>query len=215
VVANFHLNGPYTEFEMAPFLKSTYHDCLILLDEAYVYLESRTSMRQSNRLMSYVLFQSRKKNVSIYLTVQLASSVDVRFRSLADYVITAENLGIGFEYTLGRPNDPSTVTTALLPLEKALPFFAYYDTNEVIDNTNESFEYLTPQEQIDAVMPVVSAIIADWVNTYNAAHPHRDLKSKPKPPTKAYVTIWLMQHEQSYRGKRFLTVVWDYLKASY
>src|SRR4030043_860537 len=60
------------------------HGAVICLDEAYAWLESRTSGKDINRYMSYILFQGRKKDIDFYMSEQLLSSVDLRYRDMID-----------------------------------------------------------------------------------------------------------------------------------
>ena len=86
--------------EIEKLFHSEYQNCCVLMDEAYIYLESRISGSEMNRCLSYVLFQSRKRGVILILTAQLSSSVDVRFRELVDIVIHCEKMGDCYRYQL-------------------------------------------------------------------------------------------------------------------
>jgi len=127
-VCNFRVQGS-TEFDIQKLLAGEYENCNIFLDEAYLYLESRTSSRQLNRLLSYVLFQSRKRSMNIFLSAQLAYSIDTRFRSMADVVIECEKANPYFLYHVSSPHG---YHLKRVPFSKALPFFYRYDTMEVV-----------------------------------------------------------------------------------
>ena len=131
IVSNFKLkfeNRPYIPFDLKKFLRCEYDNCIILLDEAYNYIESRISTNEINRIMSYMLFQSRKKNVTIYITAQLFSTIDRRYRELSDMIVTAENTS-DFNYTI---NFGAKTKRFSISKENAKQFFDMYDTNEVI-----------------------------------------------------------------------------------
>lgn len=119
------------EFDIRKFIEAEYEDCIILLDEAYVYLESRLSGSHKNRLMSYILFQSRKKNVDMYLSVQLVSTLDKRFRHMSNFYIYAESDEISYTYLVFN-KDTGKVKTIKMLRRRILPFYKMYDTNEVI-----------------------------------------------------------------------------------
>lgn len=117
---------------------------LIILDEIYVYADSRNSMSKSNRLLSYLVFQSRKRNIDIIYTAQKISSVDIRIRGLTNIFINTINLGIvdnhiilkwelikdisrNFEYT------PVRTIRIKIPVK----LFKLYDTYEIISFRDE------------------------------------------------------------------------------
>ena len=59
----------------------------IFIDEAYVWLESRISGFFLNRFLSYMLWQSRKRDIDMYLTAQKFRSLDLRFREECDVIV--------------------------------------------------------------------------------------------------------------------------------
>lgn len=93
VYANYSIlqNIKYKSIELNDFIENELSDCLIILDEAYIWLESRLAMSKINRLCSYVLMQSGKHDVDIILTSQLLSMLEMRFRNLMTTLITAEH----------------------------------------------------------------------------------------------------------------------------
>lgn len=105
---------------------------IIILDEAYTWLESRASSRNVNRYVSYILFQSRKRGLDIYTTSQLFRSVDVRFRIMSDFIILCSNNKRlqCFEYFFYRVG--SGFTKLSLSYEKAKKYYVLYDTMEVV-----------------------------------------------------------------------------------
>lgn len=140
VVSNFNLKFCYVKFDLEKFLKAEYDNCLILLDEAYAYLESRVSASELNRLMSYMLFQSRKKSLDLVLSAQLVSSLDKRFRRLANtLIICGVKTNVEFQYRI-TSRDYNRTITKILPYENAKRFFNEYDTNEIIRPENAEVE---------------------------------------------------------------------------
>lgn len=115
--------------DLTKLLHLPYNECKVLLDEGYTYLESRTSTSKLNRYMSYILFQSRKKGITIIVTAQLEGSLDNRFVALADIRIYCMLGKDGFIYfiTNGR-----TVRKMKIPFKKAENIFNKYDTSQVI-----------------------------------------------------------------------------------
>lgn len=133
IVSNYALNFDYEELDFSKLIKSEYEDRMILIDEAYVYLESRSSSSMMNKYLSYVLFQSRKKTINMFITVQLLSTLDLRYRSMIDMIIFASNEQSFFSY-LCFDVFSGKHKRINLSLEKALPFFNVYNTNEVIQS---------------------------------------------------------------------------------
>lgn len=88
--ANFKLNLPNVRpllVEDLLSLEASESGTLVLIDEAWSWLESRVSMSKLNRYMSYIVFQSRKRDLDIITTEQLRSSIDLRFKDMSNYTI--------------------------------------------------------------------------------------------------------------------------------
>ena len=162
VVANFHLNYDYEEFSMDKFVNARYSNCVLLMDEAYVYLESRLSMSEKNRATSYILFQSRKKNLNLYLTMQLRSTIDIRFRTLADSFIYCQGLTRhGYKYTFMNRN--GLTSTVYLPLIEATKFYQMYNTNEIVEIKDQNlFAFKTPEEQKKYITNIVENVKKEY-----------------------------------------------------
>lgn len=118
---------------------------LVILDEAYVYLESRTSGRDVNRYMSYILMQSRKRQIDFLLTFQLNSMIDLRWTNLCDFAVESyrDNQAECFVYDVLMQNGVE-VGTFELPFDYAeKELFGLYDTFEVIDAPKDISQELT------------------------------------------------------------------------
>ena len=105
---------------------------VVFIDEAYTWLESRTSSSTLNRFLSYVVLQSRKRTIDIYITAQLFSSVDIRFRHQSNIIVKAYRNNKGFLYTFLNVEN-SNITSFLLPFNKAKKYYSIYDTYEIIE----------------------------------------------------------------------------------
>ena len=95
----------YRELLPEVLMDKTLRDAIILLDEVYAWLESRTSGRDINRYMSYILFQARKKDIDFYMTEQLLSTVDLRYRDMIDFEVRCKAIPnykhpVGFRYRI-------------------------------------------------------------------------------------------------------------------
>ena len=142
VYANYPMNIPqYHALEVTDILEIAW-EADFIIDEAYAWLESRGSAGDDiNKVLSYILFQSRKRNVNFYLTAQLYGTVDCRFRQESDLYILCdatyrfdELLGyipIVFKYNIvdkrGRQR-----RFELLP-EVAAEYYPLYDTMGIVE----------------------------------------------------------------------------------
>lgn len=165
VISNYSLNFPYEEFKISKFVKSEYENNTVLLDEAYVYIESRLSMSNKNKAFSYILFQSRKKSVDLVLTVQLVNTLDSRFRNLFDYIIYAHgNDGLYYYYTVVNRHT-SKIKNIKLPIVKAVPFYNLFNTNEVIKPDSSIIDQFTDiTERQDRVKVLYDKFLKKYPN---------------------------------------------------
>lgn len=207
VVSNYQLNYPFLQFDLETFVASRYDNKTILLDEAYVYMDSRNSMATTNKLMSYVLFQSRKKNLSIFLTIQLTGTIDIRYRKLVDFIIHAERYREGFRYIIYRPSDPTTYSYALLPYQQAKQYFELYNTNEVVQHKQDIFKFKPNSEKLNIVQPLAEQMMKEWEPEYRKKHP----RAKLKAPNRSWVRLWAMKSKNKEKER----LLYDYVKAHY
>jgi len=109
----------------------------IFLDEAYAWIDSRTSGNALNLLSSYLIYQKRKRHLDIYLTAQMFSSIDKRARYLANIIIEClprvnfEKDDFNYIY---RDLDSETEFRFTIPYKIAEKYFDFYNTYEVIDS---------------------------------------------------------------------------------
>ena len=104
-------------------------NCVLLLDEIHTFFDSRESMSEVNRLLSYFFTQSRKRRTHVFYTSQLASAVDKRLRRITDIYVIAEKIKNGFMYTIVKD---LTVKKLFLNVEKAEQYFKMYNTYEIV-----------------------------------------------------------------------------------
>lgn len=62
------------------FNKYNFNNVCMFLDEIYVYIDSRNSGSNINKVMSYFFNQTRKTGVDLYYSTQFLSQVDKRLR---------------------------------------------------------------------------------------------------------------------------------------
>jgi len=88
VLSNNHMNFPHQFFDLQYFLDhlqdEEMEDCVLILDEAYLYLDSRTSASKLNKLFTYFTVQTRKRGVDMYICTHHIDIVDKRLRRAID-----------------------------------------------------------------------------------------------------------------------------------
>lgn len=110
-------------------------DCLVVMDEMYLWLEARVSSAKLNEYLSYMLFQSRKNATDYIGTAQIFGTVDVRFREMADYIVMARNDARArcFRYEVLKNSSIRPMVKRLsLSYDDASKVFPLYDTKEKI-----------------------------------------------------------------------------------
>jgi Lhr-like helicase len=138
ILSNFHLKVKnYKPLNIDVLLNlEKLNNVDVYLDEAYTWLESRISSSALNRYISYIIFQSRKRNVDIYTTAQMFSSVDLRFREQSDFIIFCNkrsNPNIdNFRYQFINMATMK-VRNFIFPYEKASEYFSNFNTNQIIE----------------------------------------------------------------------------------
>jgi len=152
----------------------------IFLDEAYTWLESRTSGNALNLLTSYLIYQKRKRHLDIYLTAQMFSSIDKRARYLANIIIECLPR-VNFEkddfHYIYKDIDTNREMSFMIPYKIAKNYFKYYDTYEIIepqkksklefnilkDNPNGMLKKI--KEISEVIKPMIKIITHDSIKT--------------------------------------------------
>lgn len=133
VFSNFELKLKYYKPLKVIDLLKLPNNIEVFIDEGYTWLESRVSSKALNRYLSYILLQSRKRTINIYITAQLFSTVDLRFREQSNIIIFCKKIkNEGFQYRILN-RDNNCINSVLLPLKKAKKFYNFYDTYEIIE----------------------------------------------------------------------------------
>jgi len=109
------------------------------IDEITVFLDCRKSMSKMNRMLSYFILQTRKRNVNMYYTTQDFGMVDLRLIRHTSIQIFCENV-----YNDDNDLIPNVKKYSMLDLRDKRnlsftnfyldisPYYKYYDTNEII-----------------------------------------------------------------------------------
>ena len=161
IYSNYVLNLPlYKELRIINLL-SLKDNIEVFIDEAYTWLESRTSSNTLNRYLSYIVFQSRKRTINIYTTSQMFSSVDIRFREQSNIIVKCKRINDDFEYIFYKNN--KRVKKYFLSLKKAEKYFKLYDTKEIVEpNQKQYLEFKLleqyPKQMINKISEIAEII---------------------------------------------------------
>lgn len=133
IYANYTIHHPRAH-KIEPQDLVSIEDGIVILDESYMWLEARTSAKNLNRYISYILFQSRKRKQEYILTEQLFGTVDLRFREMSDYIILADRDEKGnFVYSVYRnSNTKPEIRRFCIDKSHVEEIGVYYDTDEQI-----------------------------------------------------------------------------------
>lgn len=158
IYSNFQIDSKrYNELEVIDLLNLR-RNIMVIIDEAYTWLESRTSLSTLNRYLSYIIFQSRKRTIDIYITSQMFSSVDIRFREQSNLLIECKRIDDDFHYTFKYLAEKK-ISTFVLPLSKAKRFFSLYDTLEIVEpNQKQQLEFKILQQYPSHLLTKVKEI---------------------------------------------------------
>jgi hypothetical protein len=162
IYANFKIDSPrYRPLEPEMLATLGEEPCLVIIDEAYIWLESRLSGKDINRYMSYILFQSRKRLISFILTVQLLSTIDLRFKGLTDTYVLAQRTKLGFKYTMMYPGHRKRKKFTLSYIA-AQRYFPMYDTMQKIDPIDDNMIYNVTRDKA-SLLPKLDLIIEEML----------------------------------------------------
>ena len=154
VYSNYGLRGvPFEKLDMSKLVKNELdlQNASIGIDELTLYCDSRSSM--GNKLLTYFVLQTRKRNVCLYATTQNISMIDRRVREHTQIFIYCKDIGqTGYrlfqvlDYRYGKYPTKQTFKMHIRP------WFKYYDTDEVLSpvskedkNANRSRGLPVPQ----------------------------------------------------------------------
>lgn len=178
VYANYRIEiDNYKSLEIMDFIDLP-NDVDVIIDEAYTWIESRTSSFFLNRFLSYVLWQSRKRTIDIYLTAQRFRSLDLRFRDESDVLVKCKprfNLDKDdFRYNIlwVAENREKKFVMEYKDMKKIFPL---YDTYQIIEPyTKDQIEYklleANPEKRWEKAIEVAKEI-SKGLNGKEITHP--------------------------------------------
>lgn len=164
ILANYNLEHPCFEEVTPRKLANINRPTLVLLDEAYTWLESRIPGAVLPLFMSYILFQSRKRSVDIITTCQIPGSVDLRYRELADYWIEATNDGEYYTYQVVKNSRQEQYPTSWLKLshKDAEQIYPYYNTYQTVGDLGPMLDAINPSDCLPEAHRIADEILAAY-----------------------------------------------------
>lgn len=137
--------------------KTQFDKAVFLIDEIYLFMDSRNFGRKSSKIQTYFLLQSSKRSVHVLATAQIFNSVEKRFRENSSFqcycnremlnpdgsytdvddvnrIVPSQNLYIRQNF-LKRKVEFGIATNYTIQTFhlKASPVFALYDTKQLFD----------------------------------------------------------------------------------
>ena len=142
ILTNLNLNGiKYKPLDVLELLKDNKEltNVVLAIDELTVYVDCRMSSSKANLFFSYLVLQSRKRNVDIYYTTQNMDMVDKRvfqhtlLQVLCEKLFNSQNKEIdGYRYyTIFDFRNPRRPRTKSYTWD-IRPYYKYYDTDQII-----------------------------------------------------------------------------------
>lgn len=106
---------------------------VVVIDEAYAWADSRRSMTRKNQILSYCVFQSRKRGSEIIWSAQLGSTVENRLGRLSNLGITAMRPGSDHFRYIFEDIETGNQWPFRFPFAEAEQYARIFDTNEIVE----------------------------------------------------------------------------------
>lgn len=103
IIANYGLRFPHEKADSAILMELVKNEtnlnrCVLALTEMHVLLDSRTSLSKKNRVMSYLILQTRKRQVYLFYDSQDMGQVDIRLRNNTNYYVFCRKIADNLFY---------------------------------------------------------------------------------------------------------------------
>jgi hypothetical protein len=170
VFSNYKIDLPNYKHLTPELLFNINFASLSLIDEAYAWLESRTSGRDINKYMSYILFQSGKRGIDIVLTDQLESTIDIRYRRMVNFEVHTEKVSDGFIYRIFKINRYKgyKLRTFFMSYEFATTIFPLYETLEIINAIDEDLIFDVTEDK-STILEIVDKCTSELLKKASAS----------------------------------------------
>lgn len=149
IYANYHIDKDNCELIDVTDLEMITNG-LILIDEAYLWMDSRLSTTERNRYLSRMAFQSRKRQLDIVMSAQLRGSIDLRIRHLQDVhfiALGSDEQDTAFKFIVAGFGDSNTTYLPYKFCEERL--FPLFSTREFPDATPTKYEQKKYNERVE------------------------------------------------------------------
>lgn len=122
----------------------------VYMDEAYMYVESRSPNKQSNEF-TYMIMQSRKMGANVIFACQLTSSLDKRLKFLANFWILCNRVcldAVHNDYHFEFMDNEGNTLNELYIKEDGMKqtIYGLYDTQEIVTAAGEAEEAMSREE---------------------------------------------------------------------
>lgn len=123
-------------------------DAIVVVDEAYLYVDSRNAMSPGNKAIGYLTLQTRKRGVDLILNLLQKGLGDLRLRENADYIYDCEAMRVrNMRLVRATIEDIENQLVDIIRVYRAdvrqralrvfmfdpTPYFKLFDTREMID----------------------------------------------------------------------------------
>lgn len=155
VFSNIHLKFPHIQLTFKRLMemirnKEELQDAVIFLDEVHIFIDARSSMKKRNKLVSYFILQTRKRNVRLLYTTQHLAQAEKRLRDTTDIICFCKNISDKTSL-VNNPSTPLYIQQEYVmqwdegvpPQRKIIignPVFPLYDTKQMIDDFDDDEE---------------------------------------------------------------------------
>jgi hypothetical protein len=161
IFSNYNFYGfPFTPIKTVPSLDKMKQG-FFSGDELWLWLDSRTTKNEKNRIVSSILLKSRKRGITIAYTTQSIHQVEKRIRDVTDFIayplMSVDNTWCRLEIFRGpKPSMGSRINPPLYFMCE--PIYSCY-------NTYEEVQVITENEKEDEYKELFYPIIANpaWI----------------------------------------------------
>jgi len=137
VFANYGVKFPHEKLDAKRLVKmnADLQNCVILVDEIHILFDSRDSFTKRNKMGSYFVLQTRKRNVVFFGTTQTYKQCEKRIRENADFIVRCERLkkkGVKTDWFRYRVYDGLSGAFVKKFQLQGSKYYGLYDTTEAI-----------------------------------------------------------------------------------
>lgn len=129
--SNYNLKLPFTKVTTPEDIVNM-REGFLCADELWTWADSRLSGSKKNKFLTLVLAKSRKRGINIGYTAQYFKSVDVRIRTVTDFLCMPKLNESETVCTLFVYSNPSMQIQRVFKF-RTQPVFNLYDTNEEVE----------------------------------------------------------------------------------